>query len=127
MTTIHPKVFASTIGSGIGGTLSALVLWILGVTAWHSPASATGAEAAIAAVPAPVVGAVVLALTVGTTFTAGWLAKSVPDLSAVLDSYAEPIDSEPVENAAASEADPAAESDPGEPVPAPADTDAATT
>lgn len=73
MTPVHKRVWAGTIGAGTGATISTLILWLLGVIVWDQPATAAGAEDAITAVPAPVAAAVLLAVTVGLTFLAGWL------------------------------------------------------
>lgn len=77
------KVYAATLGSGAGTILSGFVLWVLGVTFWHSSTGAGDAVAAAAAVPAPVAGVVTLALAIGGTYVAGHAAPHTarPDLT----------------------------------------------
>ncbi len=86
MPTVESKVYAATLGSGAGAILSGFLLWVLGVTFWHSGSSATNAVAAAAAVPAPVAALVALVLTIGGTFASGFAAPhtSRPDLARVL-------------------------------------------
>lgn len=69
---MSPKVVASTAGAGAGAVLSSLLIWILGVTAWGQPATATAVNAAVAAVPAPVSGFVVLIVTLIGAGVPGW-------------------------------------------------------
>ena len=82
MPTVESKVYAATLGSGAGAILSGFLLWVLGVTFWHSSASAGDAVAAVAAVPAPVALVVGLVFTVAGTFLSGFQAPhtSRPDL-----------------------------------------------
>lgn len=72
--TIESKVYAATLGSGAGTILSGFLLWLLGITIWHSSSAATDAVAAVAAVPAPVAAVVTLLLAIGGTFIGGYLA-----------------------------------------------------
>jgi hypothetical protein len=83
---LESKVYAATIGSGAGAILSGFILWLLGVTLEHSPATAAGAVDAAASVPQPVAALVFLAITVGGTLLAGYSAPhtSRPDLSSVV-------------------------------------------
>lgn len=69
---VSPKVIASAAGAGAGATVSSLVVWVLGVTFWGAPTSAQAADQAIAAVPGPVSGIVVLAVTVVSSALFGW-------------------------------------------------------
>ena len=72
------KVWAATIGSGAGLTVSAFINWCLGVGLWHASSTAQKATEAVAAVPGPVAGIIGLGLTVGGAFAAGWYAKHTP-------------------------------------------------
>ena len=60
---VSPKVVAATAGAGAGATLSTLLIWILGVTFWKQPATAAAVSDAIAAVPSPVSGLLLLLVT----------------------------------------------------------------
>lgn len=71
-TPIRPKVLAATLGAGAGATISAFVLWLLGVLVWRAHGGAPSATVAVAAVPGPVSGVVLLAVTLGLTFAAGY-------------------------------------------------------
>jgi hypothetical protein len=84
MPTIESKVYAATLGSGAGTILSGFLLWVLGVTAWHSDNAAGNAVAAASAVPAPVAALVTLLLAIGGTFLGGYVAPHTPrpDLTA---------------------------------------------
>jgi hypothetical protein len=72
---IEGKVWAGTVGSGAGATVSAFTLWLLGVTIWHAPSTSEAAGIAVTSVPLPVAGIVALLITVGGTFVAGYMAK----------------------------------------------------
>jgi hypothetical protein len=67
-----PKVIASAAGAGAGATVSSLLLWLLGITVWHQPATAGAVDQAMAAVPSPVSAIVVLAVTVASSAVFGW-------------------------------------------------------
>lgn len=83
MNTIESKVYAATLGSGAGTITSGFLLWLLGVTFWHSPSSASDAASAAAAVPSPVAALVTLVLAIGGTFLGGYVAPHTarPDLA----------------------------------------------
>lgn len=66
------KVLAATVGGGAGATVAAFLLWLLGVLAWGAPATADAATAAVAAVPAPVAGVVLLGVSAAGAFIAGY-------------------------------------------------------
>jgi hypothetical protein len=72
------KVWAGTVGSGVGATVGSFVVWILGVLLWHASSDADQATSAIGSVPAPVAAMVFLAITVGSTYVGGYLAKHTP-------------------------------------------------
>jgi hypothetical protein len=69
---ISPKVIASTAGAGVGAALSALVIWILGVTVWDQAGGADSVNAAMAAVPAPVSNIIALLITAAVAAVSGW-------------------------------------------------------
>jgi len=73
-TVIETKVIAAAAGSGGGATLSAFLVWFLGVTVWGASADADKAQVALAAVPTPVSAIVAIVVTVVVTAAAGWLA-----------------------------------------------------
>lgn len=60
---VSPKVIAATAGAGVGATLSTLVIWVVGVVFWKQPATAAAVSDAIAAVPSPLSGLILLAVT----------------------------------------------------------------
>lgn len=64
---VDRKVYAATLGTGAGVTVSAFALWIVDQVWW--PAEEVD-------IPLPVAGFVSLIVTVGFTFVSGWLAKS---------------------------------------------------
>jgi hypothetical protein len=72
------KVYGATIGGGAGATLTAFVLWLLGVLIWHVSSTAPAAGDAIAAVPLPVAGVLTGLITLGGVYGGGWLAKHTP-------------------------------------------------
>ena len=75
---VESKVYAATIGSGAGSIVGTFVLWLLGVSIFGGQATADQAAAAVAAVPAPVSGFVLLVLSAGGSFLAGYLARHTP-------------------------------------------------
>jgi hypothetical protein len=77
---VEPKVSLGTIAGGSGAILSALVLWLLGVTIFGVPFTADQADDAIAAVPWPISGTVTLLLSVGGYFFGGYMAPHAPRL-----------------------------------------------
>jgi hypothetical protein len=74
LSTIETKVIAAASGAGGGSIIGAFVLWLCGVTFWHAPNSAAGAEKAIAAVPAPVSALVLAVAAAGVSALAGYWA-----------------------------------------------------
>jgi hypothetical protein len=79
---IETKVFAATGGAGVGGAFGTFLLWLLGVTFWHSSAAADQATKAVAAVPEPVGGLLVIVVAGVGAYVSGYLAPhtSRPDL-----------------------------------------------
>lgn len=71
---LETKVVAATAGAGAGASLAGFVLWLLGVLVWGADSNAANAQAAIAAVPAPVGVMVGILVTIGGTFIAGYAA-----------------------------------------------------
>jgi hypothetical protein len=72
--TIETKVIAAAAGGGLGASVGAFVLWLLGVTAWHASNAAGSAGDAVAAVPTPVSGLVLAVLGLVGAALAGYLA-----------------------------------------------------
>jgi hypothetical protein len=70
---VRAKVLAATAGAGIGTALGTFLLWLAGVFIWHAPSTADAADAALAAVPAPVSALVLTVLSAGVSFLGGWL------------------------------------------------------
>lgn len=78
-----PKVTAASLGAaggaGAGAVVSTLVLWIIGVSvpSYGVPADANHVGDAIAAVPSPIAGAILLVLSIVGAYVsahrAGWL------------------------------------------------------
>lgn len=79
---IETKVKASSIGAAAGGALATFGLWLLGVVVWGASNDADAATAAVASVPAPVAGLVLLGVPAAVAFTAGRAANHTfrPDL-----------------------------------------------
>lgn len=75
---VETKVVAGTAGAGAGAVISQFILWMLGCWAWGAPWAAGKAADAVAAVPGPVSGLVVLVVTVIGAYGAGWLAPHTP-------------------------------------------------
>jgi len=71
---IESKVIAATGGSGAGAVLASFVLWLLGVTVWHVGFAADKAEQAVAAVPSPVAGLILLIVSALGALGAGYAA-----------------------------------------------------
>ncbi|MEZ0577209.1 hypothetical protein [Nocardioides sp. MH1] len=69
---VSPKAIASTAGAGLGAALTTLLTWVLGVVFWDADSSADKAGDAIAAVPTPVSGIVILVIPVALAAVAGW-------------------------------------------------------
>lgn len=87
---VEGKVFAGTIGAGVGLAASQLILWLLGVMVWGAASTAEEASNAIAAVPQPVNGAVMALLTLGTAFVSGYFTKHAARPAPVVDDLVEP-------------------------------------
>lgn len=88
---ISPKVVASSIGAGVGATVSTLLNWLLGVLVWHAPATAAAVGEAVAAVPSPVSAIVVLLVT---TVSAGGAGYKVTDPLRVTPKEKDQLDSQ---------------------------------
>lgn len=74
MKAVSGKVYASTIGAGVGATVSEFGLWVVDRIFWPSPD---------VDIPTPVASFVVLVITAGLTFLGGYIAKhetGSPDL-----------------------------------------------
>jgi hypothetical protein len=71
---VETKVVAAAGGSGAGATVATFTLWLLGVLAWHVPNSADRAGDAIAAVPSPVAGLILVVVSALGAALGGWLA-----------------------------------------------------
>jgi hypothetical protein len=71
---VETKVVAATAGSGVGAILATFTLWLLGVFVWDVSADAAQADKAIAAVPTPVAGLVLVMLSAVAAAIGGWLA-----------------------------------------------------
>lgn len=69
---VSPKAIASTAGAGIGAAVTTLMTWIFGVVFWNADSSAAKAAAAIATVPAPISGVVMLVIPAALAAVAGW-------------------------------------------------------
>lgn len=84
-TTIETKVIAAASGAGAGAIIGSFLTWLIGVTVFGASATAQSAVLAVAAVPGPVAGLVVLVVTVAGSAAGGFLAPhtSRPDLAAV--------------------------------------------
>lgn len=89
---IETKVVVGAAAGGIGGALGSFLLWLLGVTIWHAPAAAGSADAATAAVPAPVAGLLLTVLPAVLALIGGWLAPHThrPDLETPVPELAPP-------------------------------------
>lgn len=71
-TTLSPKVVAGSAGAGAGAIVTTATVWALGAGAFGAGWDAANVEAAMAAVPAPLVALVALVLGVGLTFIPAW-------------------------------------------------------
>lgn len=82
MAAIEAKVLAAAAGSGLGAAVSSFLTWLLGVTIWHASASAGSVAAAVAAVPEPVSGLLVIGVGIASATIAGYAAPHTarPDL-----------------------------------------------
>lgn len=79
---VETKVIASTGGFIGSSALATFLVWLLGAWAWDAGFGADQVSDAIAAVPAPVSGLLLLVLGSVGTFAAGWAAPHThrPDL-----------------------------------------------
>ena len=75
---VEGKVWASVVGGGAGGTVATFLTWLLGVAVWHAPSTSDAATSALAAVPGPVTGLLVLVVGLGGVFAGGYLTKHTP-------------------------------------------------
>jgi hypothetical protein len=86
---VSPKVVASTAGAGLGAVLSSFIIWGLGVLIWKEPPTADAVNAAVAAVPAPVSGMILLIISVLGAAIPGYQVKDptriTPEQRAKLD------------------------------------------
>jgi hypothetical protein len=71
---VSPKVVASAAGAGVGSALSSLIVWLLGVLVWKQPATAAAVSDAVAAVPSPVAGLILLGVTAASAAVPGYRA-----------------------------------------------------
>jgi hypothetical protein len=78
---VETKVVAATAGSGVGAVVGTFAIWLLGVTVWNQSNASDNASAAIAAVPAPVQGIVLLGISTILAFLSGLLAPHTPRLT----------------------------------------------
>jgi hypothetical protein len=80
---LETKVLAGAVGAAGGGALGNFLLWVLGVTVWHTSAAASASNLAVSAVPAPVAGILLFVVPGVTAFVGGYLAPHThrPDLS----------------------------------------------
>ncbi len=69
---ISPKIVAASAGAGAGAVVSTLILWIIGVVAYHIPADAESVSAAVAAVPSPITAAIGLLLVIAGAAIPGY-------------------------------------------------------
>ena len=75
MKKLETKVIAATGGAaGAAAAISPFILWLLGVNVWHASSAAGKAAEAVAAVPAPVSGAVLFVITGLVTLVLGYTA-----------------------------------------------------
>jgi hypothetical protein len=81
---ISPKFWAALVGSGAGTVVSTLLIWLLGASVFGGGWSAERVNDAIASVPTPLAGFILLLVTIGMTIAAVY-AKSDPQRLATLD------------------------------------------
>jgi hypothetical protein len=74
MSAIETKVVAATAGSGAGAVLGTFGLWLLGVSVWGASGDAADVADAVAAVPTPVAGLVLLVISALGAAVAGYIA-----------------------------------------------------
>jgi hypothetical protein len=82
---VETKVLAGAAGAGIGGALGNFLLWLLGITVWHTSATAAASSSAVAAVPPAVSALLAAVLPVTLAAVGGYLAPhtSRPDLASL--------------------------------------------
>lgn len=79
---VEQKVKAGAAGAAGGGVVSTAVLWLAGGLIWGAPLDAAHVQDAIAAVPVPVAGVVMLLVPAVVAFAAAFQAEHTerPDL-----------------------------------------------
>jgi hypothetical protein len=93
---LETKVVAATGGSGAGATVATFVLWLLGVTVWGVSNSADHAGDAIAAVPSPVAGLILIVVSALGAALGGWLAPHTPQTVTINGQTLQPVIVQPV-------------------------------
>jgi hypothetical protein len=88
---IETKVIAAPLGTTIGLTVGAFIVWLLGVLIWHAPDTADHASFATASVPGPVQALVVFVLGLAGTAIAGYLAPHTPRPPVIVSTERSPI------------------------------------
>lgn len=82
--TMSPKALAATAGAGAGAIVTALLLWVIGA-GMSGDWTATGADSALAAVPAPLGAFVGLLVAVAfTLIPSWWITDHVRDVGAAV-------------------------------------------
>lgn len=81
---IESKVWSQLAGTGTGGVLSTLILWIIGVTAYNVPNTTEDAINAISAVPFPISGSITAVLALGLGLVSGYFAKHNPRINELI-------------------------------------------
>lgn len=76
LSTIETKVWAASAGASAGAVIGAAADWALGVYVWDATNTATAADAAIAAVPAPIAALVGLTVTFLGAALGGYIAPA---------------------------------------------------
>jgi len=69
---VSPKVVAAAAGAGAGATVAAFLIWLLGAWLWSAGWAADQVDNALAAVPWPVSGLVLLVITVAGAAVPGY-------------------------------------------------------
>lgn len=80
---VETKVWAGVSGTAAGATISAFLIWLLGVTVWDAPSDADSAQSAVGAVPVPVSALVALVVLLLFNFLSMYIAPHT---------YREPVD-----------------------------------
>lgn len=76
---VERKVYAATVGGGLGTALSGFIVWLTGVLFFGGSSSADAVQDTVTAVPAPVSVLELLAVGAAVPFVAGYLAKTTKD------------------------------------------------